>query len=230
MTELGQAQKIKDMQKTIQGLKHEMERLQAVNEIQNLMSKYEYLHMTNRHLEVVELYAKKTPGVKICLKDLGFWEGPNAARRAWSLLQRMNEKSPVGHMGIHPTTTSVIEVSKDSRTAKAVWLGTGIVARKNMETGAPEALFEWDRYGVDFVKEDGKWKFWHFHLYGLFKSNLDESWAQQFVKGQEMPPIPEDLKPDGPAVDEYPYHPDTPSQLIPLPPEPFDTFGGTFSY
>ena len=37
----------------------EIERLQAINEIQNLMSKMECLAMANRKYEVVDLFAKK---------------------------------------------------------------------------------------------------------------------------------------------------------------------------
>jgi len=60
--------KVKDLEGTIKSFKHEIERLQAVNEIQNLMSKYEYYHMTNMNNEVKEQYAKKAPDVKVLLK------------------------------------------------------------------------------------------------------------------------------------------------------------------
>ena len=52
---------LKNLQETNNSLRHEIERLQAVNEIQNLMSRYEFLHTSNRHKEVMEMYAKKAP-------------------------------------------------------------------------------------------------------------------------------------------------------------------------
>ena len=47
------------MEKMIKHINLEIERLQAINEIQNLMSKMECLAMANRNYEVVDLFAKK---------------------------------------------------------------------------------------------------------------------------------------------------------------------------
>ena len=75
MKETSWEQKVNDLEKAVKSFKldmksckHEIERLQAVNEIQNLMSKYEYYHMTNMNNEVKEQYAKKAPDVKVLLK------------------------------------------------------------------------------------------------------------------------------------------------------------------
>ena len=225
-------QKIKNLEETIKSFQHEMERLRAVNEIQNLMSTYEYLHTANRHKEVMELYAKKAPVVTVCMQNMGVWKGKDAARKAWGPLDRLTEKDRIGMMAIHPITTSVIEVARDGKTAKGVWIGTGFVATKNKETGKPQAMWEWDRYGVDFVKEDGKWKFWHFHVYRIFKVGWDDKWVDQFANIGSVGgvPIPDDLKPDGPATDDYPYRPDTVVQLVPVPPEPYETWDKTFSF
>jgi hypothetical protein len=222
--------KVNDLAETVKGYQHEIERLQAVNEIQNLMSRYEYLHMTNQHKEVMELHAKKSPDITISIKETGVWKGPDGPRKAWENLERMTGENPIGMMAVHPTTTPLIEVAGDGKTAKAVWIGTGLVASVNRETGKPQCMWEWDRYGIDFIKEDGKWKFWHFHLYGLFSSGWDDKWEEQFTKEKAAISVPDDLKPDGPPVDDYPHRPDTVSQLIPALPEPYETFDDTFSY
>ena len=171
-------QRVKNLEETIRSDKREIERLQAVNEIQNLMSKYEYLHMTGRQKEKMELYAKNAPDVRISIKEMGYWEGPDAPQRAWGIGERQSaEQGNVGTMGIHPTTTPIIEVAGDGKTAKGVWIGTGFVASKDRETGKPRCMWEWDRYGVDFVKEDGKWKFWHFNGMVQFASPYEKSWV-----------------------------------------------------
>jgi hypothetical protein len=222
-------QRVKNLEEMIRSDRREIERLQAVNEIQNLMSKYEYLHMTHRDREVIEMYAKNAPDVRVCIKEDGYWEGTNAPYRAWGV-NLGGEQGHVGGMGIHPTTTPVIEVAGDGKTAKGVWIGTGFVAGKDRETGKPRAMWEWDRYGVDFIKEDGKWKFWHFHVYTIFTSGWDDKWAEQFTRERVAMSKPDEFKPDGPSYDSYPFRPDTEVQLIPVPPEPYETFDQTFSY
>jgi hypothetical protein len=220
-------QRVKDLEGTIKSFKHEIERLQAVNEIQNLMSKYEYLHMTGRTKEVIELYAKNPPDVRVSIKEDGYWEGNNAPYRAWGV-DLGREEGRVGAMGAHPTTTPVIVVAGDGKTAKGVWIGTGFVA--GMRDGKANAMWEWDRYGVDFIKEDGKWKFWHFHIYTLFTCGWDDRWAEQFTKERVPMSKPDEFKPDGPSIDSHPYRPDTVVQLIPLPPEPYETWDDKMAY
>jgi hypothetical protein len=63
----------------------------------------------------------------------------------------------------------VIEVTGDGKTAKGVWIGIRFVARTDAQTGEAQCFWEWDTYGVDFIKKDGVWKFWHFHIYRIFR-------------------------------------------------------------
>jgi hypothetical protein len=223
-------QKVASLQKAVESLQHENGRLQAINEIQNLMSKYEYLHTTNRHKDVMEMYAKNAPGVSISMKEMGCWEGRDAPQKAWGHLDMSVGDNPVGMLAIHPTTTSVIEVAQDGKTAKGVWIGTGLVASVDKESGKSNCMWEWDRYGVDFIKEAGKWKFWHFHVYTIFNCGWDDKWADQFNRGEMKMEFPDEFKPDAPPVDSHPYRPDTVFPLIPALPEPYETFDRTFSY
>jgi hypothetical protein len=147
-------QKLNNLEKSVKACQREIERLQAVNEIQNLMSQYEYLHMTNRLPDVIKLYAKK-PDVRVSIKEMGYWEGPDAPERAWGIGPGSG-RNFAGEMGIHPTTTPMIVVAGDGKTAKGIWIGTGFVASVDGKTKQPIANWEWDRYGVDFIKEDGK--------------------------------------------------------------------------
>jgi len=226
---------VKAMQRELKKQGHEIERLQAVNEIQNLMGTYEYLHTANRHKEVMGLYAKKPKDVRVYWGEQGYWEGPDAPQKAWSILDKMAEgEGIIGNMPIHPITTPVIVVAGDGKTAKGVWIGTGFVAmsHKDEKTGkrVPAASWEWDKYGVDFIKEDGKWKFWHFHIYRIFRSGWNEPWEKQFEKGEPKFTFPEGGAPNGPAVDDNPYRPDTIQELKPVPPVPYEKWEDTFMY
>lgn len=219
-------------------LEHEVERLHAVNEIQNLMSTYEYLHTANLHSEVFKLYSKRSDN-RVYFGELGYWESADAANRAWAMLENIEDHT--GEMAIHPTTTPAIVVAGDGKTAKAVWIGTGFVAQKSRETGKVDAHWEWDKYGVDFIKEDGQWKFWHFHIYRIFRTGWDKGLSDwdpdnppipMPAEGMpaDLPPIPGMQKPDGPAVDDNPYSVNTCQQYVPVPPTPYETWEDTTSY
>lgn len=223
-----------EMSKKLEQLEHELERLQAINEIQNLMGRYEYLHTVNNHKAIVELYSEKAPDVFVNIGVRGHWvgKGKEAARRAWGTFIDMDPNTP-GNMPIHPITTPVIEVAKDGKTARGVWIGTGFVASKDAQTGEPKCSWEWDKYGVDFIKEDGKWKFWHFHVYRVFSIGWDDKWAEIFKTAKEpviMPKYTDYNKPDGPSIDSYPYSLFTVQKLAPAPPEPYEKWDETNSY
>ena len=64
-------------------------------------------------------------------------------------------------MFLHPTTTPYIEVAGDGKTAKGVWISPGIITGKVGATGTLKAIWAWGSMGVDFVKEDGQWRFCH---------------------------------------------------------------------
>jgi len=217
-------QTIKSVQKEIKDCKHEIERLQAMNEIQNLMGTYEYLHTANMHKEVADRFAKKAPGVRVYFGEVGYWEGVDAPRKAWSILERMGDTT--GMMAIHPITTPVIVVSGDCKTAKGVWIGNGFVAA--LRGGKATSGWEWDKYGIDFIKEDGVWKFWHFRSFGLFSTPFNKSWVEE---GPEPAlPLPDELKPDRRPSPYYTYKTTVPAPYEPVLPEPFETFDEVEAY
>ncbi len=218
-----------DSEKVIKAQQLEIERLQAVVEIQNLMSEYEYLHTANRHRDVMGLYAKD-PDTTVYMGELGYWKGPDAPQRAWQLLERLGGgEPPAGMMAIHPVVSPIIVVAGDGKTAKGVWLTNGFVAGVNQETGEQRAMWEWGTYGVDFIKENGKWKFWHFHIYRLFQTGWDKG-LKDWDPDREVMKVPDDIKPDGPGVDDYPYRKDRVFVLKPDLPKPYQTWADTFSY
>ena len=60
--------------------------------------------------------------------------------------------------------TPVIEVAGDGKTAKGIWYSIGIGVRPNVNsdgTYTKSTSWMWEKYAVDFIKEDGKWKIWH---------------------------------------------------------------------
>ena len=69
----------------------------------------------------------------------------------------------VGQLLLHVTTTAIIEIAEDGKTAKGFWYSPGMIK----ETGQ-NAQAIWEAYGADFVKEEDGWKIWHLHMYTDF--------------------------------------------------------------
>ena len=73
----------------------------------------------------------------------------------------------VGQLLLHVTTTAIIEVAADGKTAQGFWYSPGMIK----ETGSGASAM-WEAYGADFVKEEGGWKIWHLHMYTDFTGSF----------------------------------------------------------
>ena len=78
----------------------------------------------------------------------------------------------VGQLLLHVTTTAIIEVAEDGKTAKGYWYSPGMIAETGM---AGNSI--WEAYGADFVKEDGEWKMWHLHMYTDFMCQFGDNFT-----------------------------------------------------
>lgn len=204
-------------------LEERVERIEAVHEIQNLVGRYSYLHTAGMQEETVELFAQKTPGVSAEIGGWGVYDGIEGIKRLYPGFHNFAEGDRVGQMHMHTFTTPVIEVAYDLKTAKGIWISPG------HETGAfvdgkLEAYWAWCKYGCDFVKEE-EWKIWHLHVYGLFICPYDKSWVE-FNADQGDMEVPDNLKPDKPATYNWHYSPTGKTELVPAPPEPYETWDG----
>lgn len=81
----------------------------------------------------------------------------------WTDEQIIEIYGGVGQLLLHVTTTSIIEVAKDGKTAKAFWYSPGMIMESGQSAGSI-----WEAYGADFVKEEGGWKLWHLHMFTDF--------------------------------------------------------------
>ncbi|MFC1908395.1 nuclear transport factor 2 family protein [Chloroflexota bacterium] len=207
---------------TPKSLEERITRLEDIHEIQNLMSRYEYYHSAGMLEETVQLFAQKTPGVTAEAGIRGVYEGIEGIRRLY--FEVLKKKNPTGNLVEHDLTTPVIEVAGDGKTAKGLWLSPGLLTARDDETDELNAFWDWTKYEVDFVKEDGKWKVWHFHVYLTFCTPYDEGWVKSMVKVKSSPEIPDELKPDKPTTYHKPYNPSGLAELVPAPPEPYETY------
>jgi hypothetical protein len=214
-------------------LKKQVQVLEDTRQIANLMGRYIYLHEVNRDPEFPDtIFAKKTPGVS--------WEVARSGAFIEGGIRRMLARDPdmdeatlkKGSLFTHPITTPVIEVAGDGKTGKGVWISPGYETGKD-KAGKPFACWCYIKYGCDFVKEDGVWKMWHYHVYRVFMTPWNvpftEEWEKN-VRDKEHIPIGTEKEPDHPTTYDHPYSVDTERELVPRPPEPYETFSETFSY
>ena len=209
--------------------------LQDVHEIQNLMGKYVYWHEVERDPEFPDtIYAMKTPGVSAEVAGMGAYVGSESIHRFFKPMPDMEPGAKTSRKGVlftHPLATPVIEVAGDGKTAKGVWMSPGY------EGGVKDigGCFVYTKYGVDFAKENGKWKVWHYHVYRVFMTPWNipytDEWEKNVRDKQKRPEgMPGMAKPDLPATYDHPYAADTSRELVPEPPEPYETWKDTFSY
>lgn len=221
-------QRLAKLEKTIEGQQHEIERLQAARICENMFSRYEYYHVNNEHDKVIAMFSKR-PDTRLYFGELGYWEGPDAAARGWGILKQM-DPAP-GHMHFHPTMCPVVEVAEDGQTAQCTWTTFGFESGQDRKTGELNPQYSWGTYGIDYIKEDGEWKFWHFHIYRLLMHPISTPWTDkkywdpfpEAAGDVDGMPMPEHLKPDFPGVDDSPYQAEKVTVIKPDPALPYKT-------
>ena len=188
------------------------------------MARYEYLHSAKKHAETYELFALSRNDCWIENYDLGFFYGPESVRRfCVEFHENMDGEDIRGSFCEHSLTTEVIVVADDLRTAKACWMSPGCETRREPGTGKLTSYWVWVKYAVDFIEENGTWKFWHFTIFSDFCSDYYTSWVDMEYT---TPATPDMLAPDSKPAMALAYTNQTEPQLWPVPPIPYKTYDG----
>jgi hypothetical protein len=189
----------------------ELQRALAYGEIQNAMAAHTYCYEAQKQYYEIENYWSKRDDIAYGLNKgreatINYYCKTNdTAHKA--KLKRMSELFPdevknvkenegVGDMVIHLATTPYIEVAGDCKTAKGIWYEPSVNVEID-QNGEPVPVTIWEKDEVDFFREDGHWKIWHFTQWVQFaaplnKSMVDGSWklnrpffSPQPTKGQQ---------------------------------------------
>lgn len=225
--------------------------------VENLFGRYMTLHNAFRDPEIIPLWAKKgTPGVRAQYSNNGVYTN-------WDNIMSYHAQrpNPPGKLIYHFLASPIIEVAEDGQTAKGMWLMSGLesgLTSPEAAKGAPDFMFEknviingkkvwmhtvYAKYGVDFIKQDGEWKIWHFHCFEVARAPYGTGWIP-FAAASQDNPFADDLmyfgedgkpvmmpKPDGPATIRHnPYRTDRGQTMDLLPPVPYRTISETFEY
>jgi hypothetical protein len=159
-----------------------IERMEAVHEIENLMSEYYWWHASDQSQSKEEIMALDTDGTRT-VNDLHGAVMPED-RSIKATLPKYGGKPVVdqrrsnpGFLHVHSQASPVIELAADGKTAKGSWISPGLEANKFTPPNS-SGYWAWAKFGADFIKENDGWKIWHLHVYSLFMTPLDQSWAE----------------------------------------------------
>jgi hypothetical protein len=99
-----------------------------------------------------------------------------------------NSKENIGagsEFAMHTQTTPIIIIAGDGKTAKGIWYspGIGLNAQINGTTVNYGGTFFWEKYGADFMKENGVWKIWHCQMFYDFTPSLPSSMTSSIGGG-----------------------------------------------
>lgn len=68
---------------------------------------------------------------------------------------------PLMVLSMHTLASGIVEVAEDGMSARAAFYTPGTLGSIINDDGKPGANSLWERYGADYVLEDGKWLFLH---------------------------------------------------------------------
>jgi len=188
-------------------------------QIWKLMSLYSHLYHIGRNSEVPSLFAQKTPGVTFELEDSGVYEGLESVTYFWNKVFDINrmQRSP-GFLAIHMTVNPVIEINKSGTKARGVWHSHGVCSFS--VEGKMKQFLALGKYDIEYVKEDGKWKFLKFAYRQTYMCPYEKGWVDEpmaaSIAGNPM------NKPDKPVTYHMPYSRYRINVMQPPPPEPYE--------
>jgi len=248
------------------------ERAAATWAVQNLMSRHEFMHAAGQNLEELDNWVSRN-GAYAQSATFGSpgWvmNGIETVRRAYGQRSRADAEAARKALAeidpkvkdlpeffgagaewvMHTSTTPVIEIAGDGKTAQGAWYSPGMGIMPTIANGKVtiQAMMFWEKYGADFVKENGVWKIWHLQMAYDFVPGLPKEMVEKITAkmgalasmeapkasegeagersgGGELPPgftKPRFVYPD--------YSPGRPAVIFPHLPKPYYTFSETFN-
>lgn len=149
--------------------------------IKNVMGRHAYHHALGTHRQELDEIWSKRDDISWA-NNQGFWVGRETMYAYYAdakeiqdeatlkLMAKANpnievkkENFQMGALLMHSLTTPLVEVAGDGKTAQAMWYSLGQVTNAGPD-GKASGSWMHERYAVDFIKEDGEWKIWHFFV------------------------------------------------------------------
>ena len=223
---------------------HMADMVEDIRAVSNLMGAYTFLNCYKLHKRAFQDWSENEPTLTLnngryvgyeAVK--AFFVDYNEAQTRWAneIMRKLypeelggksdEEIWAVGSNTVLTFTTPIVEIAFDGKTAKGYWYIFGETTEVYSE--GPKAAWKFGRCAVDFIKENGKWKFWHMTVFTDIEAPLGSNWGSSEMYPHEGVEIP---APTEPGTVYQSYGADYVSTINPPYPEPYDTFVNTFSY
>lgn len=216
--------KEQDLREELRQLKQQVTELSWTKdyiEIWQLMSRYAHLYHVFRRNDIVDLFAKETPGVLVEIEDSGIYEGGDAPKRFFGSIISENRHKVPGFLGVHMTLNPLLEFNKARTKAKGVWFSHGSVTL--VRNGQPISYWCLGKYDMEYVKERGQWKILKLVYRMAYMSPCDKNWIEE-SQGASITSaaLNAQCPPDKPTTFHMPYSPYRVNIFQPPPPEPYN--------
>lgn len=237
-----------------------IQRVWDVLEIKNVMARHVYYHAFSLHRQEMEELWVQDPELRktasfgqswgfqlgydtiwknyVTMNDEGLAQR-KAAQKKWDpSIPDDDAYGMTGGAGMHTLTTPIVEIAGDGKTAQGMWYTPGQLTFTEFDDDGSElesnCMWMFEKYAMDFVKEDGEWKIWHLFVGSDFACGVGEDFTKQRQFGvdeglgegeDDMGGMKMDITYPITAYDctlNWPAWP-------PLP-KPYDTFAETVSY
>jgi hypothetical protein len=170
-------------------------------EVERVFSKHAYYHQASMHCqEIADIWvAEDGPNAETArwtLSGSTLLQGMDAIKDKYCTQHVEGQKQTLAELSkkvsslenipenvgagseyvMHTQETPVIEVAGDGKTAKGIWYSIGLAVRGEVNEDGSTSVgtgWMWEKYAVDFIKEDGEWKIWH--LLNLMDQGPSES-------------------------------------------------------
>ena len=198
-------------------------RIAAINEVENLMARHIYYHACCFNKEELDnIWTRLQPDEAAWKQNFGWWYtmdhiypyyAPESAKiRGENIRLELMEARPelaerlksidgrkLSEMSTHVLSSSVIEIAEDGMSARGLWYTPGFALRGF--GGQLGVTWMYEKYGGDFIYEDGEWKFLHLLICMDIMGNGDTTdWCNPApMGGPGGPPPAGGPAPGGPA-------------------------------
>jgi hypothetical protein len=186
---------VKELETEVKNLKKlvmDLSRTKDAVDCWKLISTYSHLLHMGRVKDIYQQFAQKTDGIEIEIADSGVYYGLEGVKKVFVELLGDDWEVP-GYMNLHMSVNPVIEVNKEGTEARGIFHSPGYIT--GSFEGKLAAIWEYGRYDITFVKEDGEWKFLKFIWRVTFACPVGLGWVkEQYTASMAVPGYTPDEK------------------------------------
>lgn len=179
-------------------LEHEVARLTAIDEVQQLMNKYGYMLDKCYYEDIPALFVPESVALPEVYHDGCYYSGSDGVRRFYDFFKARhaegkNGPAP-GEFVDHPMMQHVVTVLPGNARALGRSRILAQLVRHKDKAGGPVQLWGAGLYENEYIRVDRRWMFRKLNLSICWATSFDEGWAMM----KELPAHTPELFPQNP--------------------------------